>query len=208
MLSEIRTGEVRTSEGAVNPARGGRLGELILGPGMAEYHELARLGRLFTAGNQGPAGTATTVGLAAAHTGLCLSNPQGSLVNLIPLLFGIAVPTAPVALATIGLLGGFLAAGVTVHTTPLAPISTILGGPAGIAKVDAAATLPGTPTLLMPLGVTPITGATAQVVNPPVNLQMFDLKGAFVIPPGGYIGSYTSTVLGIIAAILWAEYPI
>lgn len=210
MLAEVRTGPVVSQDGAVNPGRSSRDGSLIIGGGMADYQELAYRGKVFQAANQGPGGTTTTVGLATTYTGLCISNPAGSTVNLVMLQCGVGVVGAPVALSTIGLLGGYAVAGVATHTTPLVPLSTFVSTTVatGQAKADAAATLVGTPAVLMPLGVTPITGATAQVINPTVALNMFDLKGVFILPPGAYIALYTSTVLSVIAGFTWAEVAI
>lgn len=208
MLSEIRTGPIVSTDGAVNPARGSKDGSLVFGAGMADYQELAVRSKIFFASNQ--AATTTSAALSTTHTGLCLSNPAGSSVNLVMLQYSIAVIGAPVALAAIGLLGGFVSTGVTAHTTPLTPLSTFMNTAVstGVAKADAAATLVGTPVVLMGLGVTPLTGATAQVINPPVILNVYDFKGSFVLPPGAYIGSYTSTALSVIASMTWAEVAV
>jgi hypothetical protein len=210
MLAEVRTGPIVTGDGSVNPARSTRDGSLIVGAGLADYQELAFRGYVFQGANQGPGGTTTTVGLATTYTGLCISNPANSTKNLVMLQCGIGVVGAPAALSTLGLLGGYAAGGITAHTTPLVPLSTFLGPTVatGVAKADAACTLVGTPTLLMPFGVTPITGATAQVVNPPVILNVYDIKGSIILPPGAYIAIYTSTVLSIIGGFTWAEVPV
>lgn len=208
MLSEIRTGIIASGDGAVNPARGSKDGSLIVGAGLADYQELAVRGKVFGAANQ--AATTTSAALATTYTGLIVSNPAGSLVNLVLLQLGVAVVGAPVALSAIGILGGFLATGVTAHTTPLTPLSYLLNSAVstGIGKADSAATLVGTPVILMPLGVTPLTGATAQVVNPPVVLNTYDLKGSIVLAPGAYAALYTSTALSVIAGFTWAEVAI
>lgn len=209
MLAEIRTGVIQSSDGAVNPGRASKYGDIIVGAGMGDYQELAQRGLIFQAGNQGPGGTTTTVGLATTYTGLVISNPANSGKNLIILQFGLAVVGAPAALSTFGLLAGYAAGGVTVHTTPLVPASTFLSsGAVGVSKADSAATLVGSPFLFMPLGVTPITGATAQVVNPPVIGNLYDIKGSLIVPPGGYIAEYTSTVLSTIASFTWAEVSV
>lgn len=208
MLSELRVGPIASGEGGVNPGRASRDGSLVVGAGMADYQELAVRGKVYGAANQ--AATTTTVGLAATYTGIVISNPAGSLVNLVLLQMGLAIVGAPAALSAIGILGGFVAAGVVTHTTPLSALPYFLNSavPTGIGKADAAATLVGTPVILMPLGVTPLTGATAQVVNPPVVLNTYDLKGSIVLPPGAYAGLYTSTVLSVIGGFTWAEVPI
>jgi hypothetical protein len=206
MIAELRTGPAQSSDGAINPARGSKDGSVIFGAGMGDYQELAQRGFVFAGGNQGPGGTTTTVGLATTYTGLVLSNPAGSPKNLILLQVSLAIVGAPAALSTFGLLAGYAAGGITVHTTPLSPQSTLLSSAAsGAAKVDSAATLVGSPFLFLPFGVTPITGATAQVVNPPVIGNLYDIKGSLVIPPGGYVGIYTSTVVTIIGGMTWAE---
>ena len=209
MLSEVRTGPILTQDGAVNPGRSTRDGSMVTAFGNAEYQELVSRGQVFVGANQGPGGTTTTVGLAATYTGLCINNPANSGKNLVMIHFGLSVVGAPTALSTIGLLGGFAAAGVVTHTTPLVPLSTFLNTniATGVAKCDSACTLVGTPVILMPLATIPITGATAQVVNPAVSGVYIDLKGAVVVPPGGYIAAYTSTVITVIAGFMWAEVP-
>lgn len=208
MLNEIRVGPITASDGAVNPATASKDGSARIAPAAADYYELAYRGKVFQASNQ--AATTTTVGLATTYTGLCISNPIGSSVNLVMLQFGIAVVGAPAALSAIGLLGGYATTGVTAHTTPLVPLSTFMNTTVatGQAKADSAATIVGTPVVLMGLGVTPITGATAQVINPSVILNVYDFKGAFVLPPGAYIAAYTSTVLSVIASMTWAEVAV
>lgn len=207
MLSEVRTGPLTSADGSVNPQRATRDGALVIAGGAADYQELAYRQKVFQAANQGPGGTTTTVGLATTYTGLVISNPAGSLVNLVLLQCGIAVVGAPAALSTIGLLAGYAAAGVVTHTTPLT-VSMNGAQVSGAGKADAAATLVGTPILWMPLGVTPITGATAQVLNPPVVLNTYDFKGSLILPPGAYVGIYTSTVLSLIGGFTWAEVPV
>lgn len=210
MLSEIRIGPLQGGDGTVNPIRGAKDGSLIVASGRGDYEEATLRGTVFQAANQGPGGTTTTVALATTYTGLVISNPAGSSVNLVMLQCGVGVVGAPAALSTIGLLAGFAAAGVVTHTTPLVPLSGFLNTTVatGQGKADAAATLAGTPILWMPLGVTPITGATAQPINPTVVLNVYDFKGSLVLPPGAYVAIYTSTVLSIIGGFTWREVPI
>lgn len=209
MIAESRTGIVRQADGNYAPARSSFDGSLVIGAGMGDYQELAQRGLIYWGANQGPGGTTTTVGLAATHTGLCINNPAGNTKNLVMLQYSIGVVGAPVALSTVGLLAGYAAGGITAHTTPLTTQCTLLSAPStGTAKADSASTLVGTPLLYMPVGTVPITGATANVVNVQLVPHLLDLKGAIVIPPGGYIATYTSTVLTVIASFVWAEVPI
>jgi hypothetical protein len=176
--------------------------------------EAAVRAAMFTGANQGPGGTTTTVGLATTYTGLVLSNPANSGKNLALYEVNVAVVGAPTALSTVGLLGGYVAAGLVTHTTPLTVYSNILGidgsiGSSGhatsIATIDAAATLPSTPVLLRSFATIPITGATAQVVNPPISGVLYNAEGNLIIEPGGFVAVYTSTVLTIIASMTWTE---
>lgn len=171
----------------------------------------------FAGANQGPGGTTTTVGLATTYTGLVLSNPAGSGKYLALYEVGVSVVGAPAALSTLGLMGGYVAAGLVTHTTPLVPYGNVMGvdgsvtgiggngNSASIAKIDAAATLPSTPVLLRSFGTIPITGATAQVVNPPFSGVNYNPRGSLIIEPGGYVALYTSTVVTVIADFVWAE---
>jgi len=159
--------------------------------------------RLFFAANQ--AGVTTSAGLATTYAGLCLSNPAGSTVNLVPRRITLDLRVAPAALTAYGLIVGFSAAGITVHTTPLTSLQAeFLGAvvtPAGL--TDAACTLVGTPAWNSFFGVTP--SATGVVSF------NFDIDGEIVIPPGGYmaIGStIAGPAAGLLASIAWEEIPV
>ena len=61
--------------------RAGNMGEQIISELHGRYYETSYRRALFNAANQ--AAATTTVGLATTYTGLCLSNPVGSPVNLV-----------------------------------------------------------------------------------------------------------------------------
>lgn len=209
MINEGKVGPQTNSDGSQNTIRTTKDGSTAVANALADYQELAVRGQVFQGANQGPGGTTTTVGLATTYTGLCLNNPVNSGKNLVLLGCGFSIVGAPAALSTIGLMGGYTQAGVVTHTTPLVPLSTFLNQnvATGVAKVDSACTLPTAPTVLEAFGTIPITGATAQVVNPPFSGGNYDFKGAYIIPPGGYVAIYTSTVVTIIGSFKWAEVP-
>lgn len=210
MLAELRVGPIVASDGTIQPGRTSRDGSFVSINSGGDYEELAYRGLLFQGANQGPGGTTTTIGLATTYTGLCVNNPANSGKNLVMYNFGCSVVGAPAALSTIGLLAGYAVGGVTVHTTPLVPLNMLVNQTiaTGVAKVDAACTLVGTPFLLMPFATIPITGATAQVVNPAVSGVFVELKGNIILPPGAFVALYTSTVLTVIGGFIWAEKPI
>ena len=206
---DIRTGAVTRNDTDFGTAVGDKYGQLVVVGGGGQYREAAYRGRVFSGANQGPGGTTTTVGLATTYTGLALSNPANSTVNLSLLHVGCSVVGAPVALSTIGLMAGYTAAGVVTHTTPLVANCTKWGLNAGVAqgKIDAAATLTNTPVVIHSFGTMPITGATAQVVNAPFTGISYDVNGAIVLQPGAHVALYTSTVLTVIASFMWEEIP-
>lgn len=177
------------SFGSSPQLRAGRRADGIVTELKPRYYEEAYNGNLFYAANI--AAQAVSVGLATTYTGLLLYNPAGSGKNLIPTKVGITLTAAPAATANIGLIGGYLQAGVTTHTTPLLPRSTLLGtGQNGVGGADSAATLPATPVWL-----TQLMGGFTAAALPGVGPALIDLEGTFVIPPGGFIG------IGALAAV-------
>ena len=126
-----------------------------------------------------PSGVTTSAGLATTYVGICLSNPAGSGVNLILRRVAGQFIVAPAAVTGFNLITGYLAAGVTTHTTPLTPFSRIIGtGPTPKGLVDSACTLVGTPVYTMALGETLLA----------TDLPAFntDLEGVITLPPGAY----------------------
>lgn len=166
------------------------------------YEQAARKGRIFGAMNQ--VATAYSAALATTYTGIVLSNPATSKFNLELVYAKLALSAAPVATATIMLLGGFLAAGITVHTTPLTVFSCVIGptflttvNASGLA--DAAATLVGTPTWVMSV----VDGeAAAGFIRPTLP---FDSKGIFTVLPGGYIAIGALTAVTGFGTLIWEE---
>lgn len=162
--------------------------------------ELAKRGQLYNACSQ--AATTSTIALATTYTGVCLSNPAASGKILQVHRVGVALSVAPAAPATISLAGGYAAAGVTVHTTPLTVINCKLGvsASAAVGLADAAATLVGTPRDFMPL-----IGAGAAAAEVPVR-GYFNIDGAVCVPPGAYVFVETLTVVIGWFGIWWSEH--
>jgi len=166
----------------------------------------AQSGSVFSGGNASAA--TLSVGLATTYTGCCLSNPAGATVpvNLVVRKVGIAVSATSAANA-FGLATGWLAAGITTHTTPITGIlNNYVGGatssgsivsPAAQAKLDAACTLVGTPLYSMFLGA----AATSSVFG-----NSYDLGDAFIVPPGGWIAIVgTGGTTGFWGSFTWEE---
>jgi hypothetical protein len=151
-----------------------------------------------------PSGVTTSAGLATTYVGLCLSNPAGSAVNLSIRRVAGAFIVAPATVTGLNLITGFAAGGVTVHTTPLTPVSGMIGNAATAAgKLDSACTLVGTPVYTQVLSET----STA------TTLPFFsvDLEGAIILPPGAYAAIGTTIAgptSGFQGSFEWTEWPV
>jgi hypothetical protein len=139
------------------------------------------------------AGQVTTVGLAATYTGLCLSNPVGSAVNLSVISAGFSFIVAFAAGAHIGLMTGYNATTDVTHTAAVTVRNQLFSGAGGVGKLDSSATLPTAPTLNLILG----SGLTGAITTTPfVPSGLVPIEGAIELIPGAYIAFYTSTVSG------------
>jgi hypothetical protein len=198
MLAEAEVGPKSRTDGGIHTLRSSKDSSIVVSQSHGKYYEGSSRGKMFYAANQ----TATTwsVALNATHTGLVVSNPSGSTVDLAIKQVSFGLSVAPAAIAHIGVFGGYLAAGITTHTTPLTPASCYIGSPAGTAKADAAATLVGTPVWLMP-----IMGGFTAAALPSTSPVVIDIDGMFVVPPGGYFGIGALTAVIGFGAIAWEE---
>lgn len=164
-------------------------------------------GRTFFGANQ--AGVTTSVALATTYLGICLSNPAGSTKNLVLRKVGIVFNVVFAAFTSIGLITGWAAGGITVHTTPLTPRSGRVGvADTPIGKLDAACTLVGAGANA-PLWARWLT-ATPAATQSPAGTQ-FDIDGGIVVPPGGYVATGTliaSPASSFLGSMEWDEVPV
>ena len=156
-------------------------------------------GRRFSAHNQ--SAQAFSVALTTTYTGLVLSCPIGSGVNLILTGAGLALSVAPAAIASAHLIGTWSPSVDTVHTTPVTPRCNILGAAAPVGKVDLAATIV-TPFYLEPL----MSGFTAAAL-PSSPMVGRDINGRWIITPGGAIAIGVLTAVTGFGWLEWIEVP-
>ena len=158
-------------------------------------------GMIFNAANQ--ASQLVTQGFATTYSGLCLSNPLTSAVNLAVMKVGLAVNANPAAAAVLGIMAAYAGpTGVTVGAA-ITPVPSKLGGSTGYGVVGATATFPIAPSLIMPLQYVPTTAAE-------ISPSLIDIGGSVVLPPGAFaaictIGGVTGTT-GIFSW-QWEEIP-
>jgi len=185
--------------------RVGANGELSIGALHGDYYESTVRNKVFAGSNI--TAVTTSAGFATTHTGICLSNPIGSTVNLAVRKFRYGGLVAQTAAITLGFQTGYSASVNTVHTTPLVVASNFIGQPSGTGLLDAAATLPVTPTRVILLD-TLLTGAiTTQVLGG----NNYDFQDGIIIPPGGFLATYTSaasTASSLVFGLTWEEVSI
>ena len=190
MQAETRTGPVVAADGTISPARGGKTGEVVVGDAHGRYREAVSRGAVFSGS---VTGQVTTVGTAATYTGLVLSNPIGSGYNLSVLAVGYSFIVAFTAAAHVGLMTGFHASTNVVHTVVVTPLNQLIGGAAGVGRLDSSATLPiaGSVNSILASADTGLV-TTAPVI--PGGLVA--IEGAIELAPGSYVAFYTSTASG------------
>ena len=209
-----RTFQGATGPGQVDPQRalwdtsrhGNYYASVYGTPAIVSPATPAKAGSVFRAVS--PSAVAITAALATTYTGLCLSNPAGSGLNLILRRVSALISNAPAAV-NLGLITGWSAAGITAHTTPVTsiinayvgagPSGTVsVAGPTPVGLVDAACTLVGTPAWDRWLSAlaSGATGASSSDINDDV-----------IIPPGGYaaIGNLVSLTTSALCSFTWEE---
>lgn len=174
-----------------------KLGALVVQELHGAYYEQAYRGNLFFAA---AGGVTSSVGLSTTYTGLCISNPLGSNVNLVMNKISFAQSVINAAVNAIGYGVGYSATTNVTHTTPVTPASCKYGsGLTPIAKADSSATLPTAPVYAGFLGSTP-TATT----NP--NGGVWDLQGSILVPPGAYFCILTAAASPASALWLGAQW--
>ena len=204
-LNQLVTGPQNQSDSTTISARSGKQGDQIVTELHGRYYEQTYRGKVFTAATQ--ALVTTTVGLATTYTGLVLSNPITSVVNLEILKASMmqsviqSVQVEAFALAT-----GYNATTNVTHTTPVAVKSSLIGtGAAGTGLADVAATLPTAPFYDVFVGNTNTATANSTGVN------VIEFAGVIILPPGAYIAWVTpaqASVAGMWFGFKWAESPV
>lgn len=184
--------------------RGGQLGDAIVSELHGRYYETTYRKNSFYVAIQSVA--TTTVGLATTYTGLVLSNPVGSPVNLAlnkcSLMQSVIQATQVEAYALA--YGSNTTTNVT-HTAAATIQSSFIGSNASSqAKADTSATLPTAPVY----GHF-ITNTAAASTNSPGSV--IDLEGSIILPPGAYAAWVTpaqASVAGLWFGFSWEEVPV
>jgi hypothetical protein len=198
MNANLLTGPQLAADGSQPVARSGRAGELIIQQLHGRYYEQAFRQNMWAVANQ--AAVSTTAALATTWTGLAVSNPAGSGVNLVFNKFVCAQFAAGVA-GAIGLMTGTGAAAGS-----LVPRNRMVGGPSSKAVASAGATI-ATPVLELVFAQVGSVATTAYGLTPGLSV---DLEGSLIVPPGFFVATYTTaaTTTALLFGLQWEEVPV
>ena len=189
------------SAGTTPPVRQGQLGDVIVSELHGRYYETAYRRNMYTATLT--AGTTTSAALSTTFTGLLLLNPNNSQVNIVVNKVGFSFLVAFTAAAAIGLQTGnqstAVLSGLTTTNTVVRP--NFVGAGIGTALTYSAATTTG-PVLQQLFGA----GLTGAITTVPQVFSYFDLEGSLILPPGAWVGSYTSTASGSSGMFMTIQY--
>ena len=192
--------------GTQSVLRQGNMGDAIVSELHGKYYEAAYRRALFSTCNS--AAVATVALGTTAYTGLSLSNPVGSTVNLVLANCSYALSVAAPTAGYLGLETGYNSSTNVTHTTPTTVASNFIGvGAIGTGLGDSASTLPTAPTNRIMLCNTNTVATTAYNGSAP---QIVPLDGSIILPPGAYIAFYTfaTNTAAWWFGFTWEEVPV
>lgn len=184
----------------------GNVGDLIVSELHGRYYEQTYRSKVFSAGNQ--AAVATVALGTLANTGLTLSNPIGSTVNLVLLKCSYVNSVAVSSAGYLALETGFNSGTNVTHTTPATVFSNLIGtGSSGTGLVDTSATHPTAAVHRLGLAQCGTVATTGYGVTTP---NIIDLEGSIILPPGAYISYYTfaTNTAAWFFTFTWEEVPV
>lgn len=193
------------SPGTNAPMRQGNMGDQIISELHPKYYEATYRRGVYSAANT--AAVASVAVGTTAYTGLALSNPVGSGVNLVIMKASWASSVVLSAAGFVALETGYNAATNVTHTTPVVVANNLIGlGAAGLGLADSSATLPTAPVMRMPLSN---TGTLATTGFNTTGANVVDLDGSIILPPGAYIAFATFAVntAAWFFSFQWEEVP-
>lgn len=192
--------------GVQNIIRQGNQGDMMVSELHGQSYETNYRGNMFSACSQAVA--TTTVGLASVYTGLMISNPVGSLVNVS--LQTIAITQSVIQATQVEaflLATGYNATANVTHTAAVTPKPCKIGSSATpYALVDSSATSFTTPA---PVYTLPLTCTTTATADSPTGV--IPINGQIILMPGAYAFIATpaqASVAGMWFGYVWEEVPV
>lgn len=201
-LLKSAVGPQVNANGASPTVRGDVLGGLHVSGLLAPYYEAVRNGQVFGALAQTV--TAPVIWSTAAGGGAPLVYNGTSDKNVVLLAMGVGTLLASTVAGSLGIAMGLTTAPSST-TAADARWNCLAGGAASAATPYRLGTVSAAAT-----SFTPIIRASTTALTTEVGLSFVELKGMFVIPPGGFAqiaGSATLTTLQMHGALIWMEVP-
>lgn len=211
MITQGQVGALATAQslaaGSQTITRLGNMGDAIMSELHGRYYETTYRRAGFIAANPTAVTTVAVVSgtTTAGLTGIFITNPVNSPVNLVLNKVGYSVVVAPAAAMPVFLGVGYNSGTAVTQTTALTPRNAYVGvGAAGYGLVSSVVTVPTAPNFTHSLG----TVFTTLSSNGPT---VVDLEGSVILPPGGYAGimsTVASGASGFFGSIGWEEVPL
>jgi len=208
MLIQGSVGQPSTTSiqpGTTPTLRQGQLADVIVSELHGRYYETSYRRNSFNAAVQGT-GITTSAGLVTGYTGLALTNPTTSTVNLAVNKVGYGFNAPPAAVMVVSLAFNTSTNAVT-QTTAITGRNNFLGGAAPQGLAASSVTFPTAPINSHILGIIGTNAITA--INE--STQIIDLEGSIVMPPGSYLCIVTSTASAATSfwgSFQWEEIPV
>ena len=196
------------SDGQTPLIRAGKTGEQICDFLHGRYYESTYRKQMYN-GVVASVTQSNSTNTTSVFTGLCLSNPPGSTVNLVMNKVGYAFTNAFTPAVALGLMCGYAsnANPVTNSITPTNQFYT--GSGAGQGRLSSGLAVQNTiGPIVTHIFATGMTGASTTM--PQVAQGLVDLEGCLIIPPGGYVCTYASnsTPAGMAYSFQWEEIAV
>lgn len=182
----------------------GKQGEVFVSELQGRFYSLAYAGKVFGSATQA---NTTLSSLSGTYTGLVITNPWGTGVNLALLTCAIAMASAPAGISTIHHEAAFPPLSKTAVTqgTPSVVYNALVGNAAiGAGLAATAASLPIAPVAIRQIGL----GVNATGSTTTFGYNVDDISGMIILEPGTYCGlGYLTTAMNVMASYHWAEIP-
>lgn len=199
----MRTGQVLSADGAVNPGRCDKTGALVVTDGHARYQEAVLRGSVWIGANLGGTPVTTQAGLSATTPALTLFNPINSGVNLVLQTITVGFQAAPAAACEVWLAYNASTAAAPTATTTATLVNANLGSTSvGRGQCSRVATLAAAPVVVRNICGT--SGAAAISNAPGVD----HVDGEIIISPGVAVSIQTSTAAAVVCTMSWEEVQI
>jgi hypothetical protein len=212
MIIQGQVGAVATSAslaaGSQTISRFGNMGDQIVSELHGRYYETCYRRAMYVAANPTAVSTtAYTSGTTTAVTGILLSNPINSPVNLV--LNKVGYSLYAVGAASSFFVGVGYNSGTNVtHTTALTVRSGFVGvGASGYGLVDSSYTVPTAMNFTHTFGSVGSVATTSWANGPS---GFIDFEGSLILPPGAYAGILTNVAQtsNFFGSISWEEVPV